>query len=53
MEPNEHSIEAPDAVQRLLHASRVGDATTARLATWLLEERKQVVDLTRVRTKEG
>ena len=45
MEPNEHSIEAPDTVQRLLHASRVGDATTARLATWLLEERKQVVDL--------
>src|SRR5215469_514864 len=45
MEPNEHSVEAPDTVQRLLHASRVGDATTARLATWLLEERKQIVDL--------
>jgi len=39
------SVEAPDTVQRLLHASRVGDPTTARLATWLLEERKQVVDL--------
>lgn len=39
------SVAAPDTVQRLLHASRVGDATTARLATWLLQERKQIVDL--------
>src|SRR5262252_3194862 len=45
MRLNESAAEAPDTVQRLLHASRVGDATTARLAAWLLEERKQIVDL--------
>lgn len=45
MDANRNSIAAPDTVQRLLHASRVGDATTARLATWLLEQRKQIVDL--------
>jgi DNA-binding MurR/RpiR family transcriptional regulator len=38
-------VETPDTVQRLLHASRVGDAMTARLATWLLEQRGQIVDL--------
>jgi DNA-binding MurR/RpiR family transcriptional regulator len=37
--------EAPDTVQRLLHASRVGDPLTARLAAWLLEQRGQIVDL--------
>jgi DNA-binding MurR/RpiR family transcriptional regulator len=45
MRPNEHVVEAPDTVQRLLHASRVGDAMTARLAAWLLEKRGQIVDL--------
>jgi DNA-binding MurR/RpiR family transcriptional regulator len=45
MRADEHSVEPPDTVQRLLHASRVGDATTARLAAWLLEERKHIVDL--------
>lgn len=45
MNSNEHPVEAADTVQRLLHASGVGDPTTARLATWLLEERKQAVDL--------
>jgi DNA-binding MurR/RpiR family transcriptional regulator len=37
--------EAPETVQRLLHASRVGDPLTARLAAWLLEQRGQIVDL--------
>jgi DNA-binding MurR/RpiR family transcriptional regulator len=41
----QHVIEAPDTVQRLLHASRVGDPMTARLAAWLLEQRGQIVDL--------
>jgi DNA-binding MurR/RpiR family transcriptional regulator len=45
MPTDERSLEAPDTVQRLLHASRVGDATTARLATWLLDARNQIVDL--------
>ena len=45
MDSNQNSSAAPDTVQRLLHASRVGDATTARLAAWLLEQRKQIVDL--------
>jgi RpiR-like protein len=45
MNLNENSVEAPNTVQRLLHAFRVGDAMTARLANWLLEERKQIVDL--------
>jgi len=42
---DQHLIETPDTVQRLLHASRVGDPTTARLAAWLLEQRGQIVDL--------
>jgi DNA-binding MurR/RpiR family transcriptional regulator len=37
--------EPTDALQRLLHASRVGDATTARLAGWLLQRRGDIVDL--------
>ena len=45
LDRDQHAIEAPDTVQRLLHASRVGDAMTARLATWLLEQRGQIVDL--------
>jgi DNA-binding MurR/RpiR family transcriptional regulator len=39
------ATESTDVLQRLLHASRVGDATTARLAAWLLEQRGQIVDL--------
>jgi DNA-binding MurR/RpiR family transcriptional regulator len=39
------SPQAPDTVQRLLHATRDGDATTARLASWLLQQRQQIVDL--------
>jgi len=39
------AAESTDVLQRLLHASRVGDATTARLAAWLLEQRGQIVDL--------
>jgi len=38
-------VDPPDTVQRLLHASRIGDATTARLATWLLQRRGQIVDI--------
>jgi DNA-binding MurR/RpiR family transcriptional regulator len=41
----QHATESTDVLQRLLHASRVGDANTARLATWLLEQRGQIVDL--------
>jgi DNA-binding MurR/RpiR family transcriptional regulator len=41
----QHATESTDVLQRLLHASRVGDATTARLAAWLLEQRGQIVDL--------
>jgi DNA-binding MurR/RpiR family transcriptional regulator len=36
---------APDTVQRLLHATRGGDVTTARLASWLLQQRQQIVEL--------
>jgi DNA-binding MurR/RpiR family transcriptional regulator len=41
----QHATESTDVLQRLLHASRVGDATIARLAAWLLEQRGQIVDL--------
>jgi DNA-binding MurR/RpiR family transcriptional regulator len=34
-----------DPAQRLLHASRVGDATTSRLASWLLKEREEAFGL--------
>jgi DNA-binding MurR/RpiR family transcriptional regulator len=34
-----------DPAQRLLHASRVGDATTSRLAAWLLKERDEALGL--------
>jgi DNA-binding MurR/RpiR family transcriptional regulator len=37
--------QAPDTVQRLLHATGVGDSTTARLASWLLQQRQKIVDL--------
>jgi DNA-binding MurR/RpiR family transcriptional regulator len=36
---------APDTVQRLLHATRGGEVTTARLASWLLQQRQQIVEL--------
>src|ERR1700758_4381110 len=39
------SPQAPDTVQRLLHATRGGDSTTARLASWLLQQRQKIVDL--------
>ena len=29
----------------MLHATRVGDSTTARLASWLLQQRQKIVDL--------
>ncbi len=45
MDVSDFRVGAPDSMQRLLHASGVGDTTTARLATWLLQERKQIVDL--------
>jgi DNA-binding MurR/RpiR family transcriptional regulator len=37
--------QAPDTFQRLLHATRVGDSTTARLSSWLLQQRQKIVDL--------
>lgn len=46
MESEASSPQAPDTVQRLLHATRVGDLTTARLASWLLQQRQKIVDLT-------
>jgi DNA-binding MurR/RpiR family transcriptional regulator len=45
MRPDASSSQAPDTVQRLLHATRVGDSTTARLASWLLQQRQKIVDL--------
>jgi DNA-binding MurR/RpiR family transcriptional regulator len=45
MDPFQGVTEASDTLQRLLHASRVGDDMTARLATWLLEQRGQIVDI--------
>src|SRR5246127_5133930 len=45
MKSDASSPQAPDTVQRLLHATRVGDSTTARLASWLLQQRQKIVDL--------
>jgi DNA-binding MurR/RpiR family transcriptional regulator len=45
MKSDASSPQAPDTVQRLLHATRVGDSTTARLASWLLQQRQNIVDL--------
>ena len=45
MKSNALSPLAPDTVQRLLHATRGGDVTTARLASWLLQQRQQIVEL--------
>jgi DNA-binding MurR/RpiR family transcriptional regulator len=45
MKSDASSPQAPDTVQRLLHATGVGDSTTARLASWLLQQRQKIVDL--------
>jgi DNA-binding MurR/RpiR family transcriptional regulator len=45
MKSDASSPQAPDTVQRLLHATRVGDSMTARLASWLLQQRQKIVDL--------
>src|SRR5271165_121930 len=45
MKSDASSPQAPDTVQRLLHATRAGDSTTARLASWLLQQRQKIVDL--------
>jgi DNA-binding MurR/RpiR family transcriptional regulator len=45
MKSDASSPQAPDTVQRLLHATCVGDSTAARLASWLLQQRQKVVDL--------
>ena len=45
MKSDASSPQAPDTVQRLLHATSVGDSTTARLAACLLQQRQKIVDL--------
>lgn len=45
MKSDASSPQAPDTVQRLLHATGVGDSTTARLASCLLQQRQKIFDL--------